>query len=44
LSVVYCKNITPSPPETGQAESGWNPDGNRGNRLFEMYTIGQLWE
>jgi len=26
--------LLPFPPETGQAKSGWNPDGNRENRLF----------
>jgi hypothetical protein len=30
--------------EIGQAESGWNPDKNRENRLFWMYTIGKRWE
>jgi len=26
--------ILPFPPETGQTKSGWNPDGNKENRLF----------
>jgi len=36
--------LLPFAPENGHTESSWNPDGNRENRLFWMYTIGRRWE